>query len=160
MLKLMHHWYWARGTAGPYSMINSYITTEKKYGYNELPVFMLARDGKIIADDPTKLRFEELGRYTDQHTGKPVSNVTRYTYTDGDERYIITYTRHHDLATMKFLDEIKGPKKLTARLLGFDGAYLRFTGELRIEHYHGDELLDGHADEALWELMYFGHARP
>ena len=61
---------------------------------------------------------------------------------------------------MKFLDEIKGPKKLTARLLGFDGAYLRFTGELRIEHYHGDELLDGHADEALWELMYFGHARP
>ena len=61
---------------------------------------------------------------------------------------------------MKFLDEVKGPKKLAARLLGFDGAYLRFTGELRIEHYRGDELLDGHADEALWELMYFGHARP
>src|SRR3989449_3384948 len=126
----------------------------------ELPIFMLARDGKVIADDPDKVRFEELGRYTDEHTGKPVGNVTRYTYTDGDERYVITYTRHRDLSTMKFLDEVKGPKKLAARLLGFDGAYLRFTGELRIEHYRGDELLDGHADEALWELMYFGHARP
>jgi len=160
MLKLMHHWYWARGKAGPYSVINSYITAEKKYGYTELPIFMLARDGKVIADDPDKVRFEELGRYTDEHTGKPVGNVTRYTYADGDERYVITYTRHRDLSTMKFLDEVKGPKKLAARLLGFDGAYLRFTGELRIEHYRGDELLDGHADEALWELMYFGHARP
>lgn len=30
MLKLMHHWYWARGAAGPYSVIASYITVEKK----------------------------------------------------------------------------------------------------------------------------------
>jgi hypothetical protein len=160
MFKLMHHWYWARGAAGPYSVINSYSTAEKKYGYTGHQIFMLARDGKVIADDPAKVRFEELGHYTDQHTGKPVGNVTRYTYTDGDEKYVITYTRHRDLTTTKFLDEVKGPKKLAARLLGFDGAYLRFAGELRIEHYRGDELLDGHADEALWELMYFGHARP
>jgi len=160
MLKLMHHWYWARGAAGPYSVINSYITAEKKYGYSEHPIFMLARDGKVIADDPANVRFEELGRYFDQHTGKPVGNVTRYRYTDGNEKYVVTYTRHRDTATMKFLDEVKGPKKLAARLLGFDGAYLRFTGELRVEHYHGDEFLDGYADDALWELMYFGHTRP
>jgi hypothetical protein len=45
MLDLMHHWYWARGAAGPYSVIASYITAEKRYGYHALPVFMLARDG-------------------------------------------------------------------------------------------------------------------
>jgi hypothetical protein len=45
MLDLMHHWYWARGAAGPYSVIASYITAEKRYGYAALPVFMLARDG-------------------------------------------------------------------------------------------------------------------
>jgi CrtC N-terminal lipocalin domain len=160
MLKLMHHWYWARGASGPYSVISSYITAEKKYGYTEHPIFMLTRDGKVIADDSAKVLFEELGRYIDQRTGKPVGNVTRYTYTDGNEKYVVTYTRHRDTTTMKFLDEVKGPKKLAARLLGFDGAYLRFTGELRIEHYRGDMLLDGHADPALWELMYFGHARP
>ncbi len=160
MLELMHHWYWARGAAGPYSVINSYITAEKKYGYAALPVFMLARDGELIADDATKVRFEELGRYTDEETGKPVGNVIRYTYADGDERYVITYTRYHDLTTTKFLDQVKGPKKLVARLAGFDGAYLRFTGELRIEHYRGSELLDVHSDDALWELMYFGKARP
>jgi hypothetical protein len=162
MLDLIHHWYWARGAAGPYSVIASYITGAKRYGYVELPVFMLARDGELIADDGAKVTFEELGRYTDAATGKPVGNVTRYTYTDdaADERYVVTYTRHSDLASNKFVDDLKGPKKAAAMLIGFDGAYLRFAGELRVEHYAGGQLLDSHTDDALWELMYFGKARP
>jgi hypothetical protein len=160
MPDLMHHWYWARGAAGPYSVIASYITAEKRYGYGALPVFMLARDGELIADDGDKVTFEELGGYTDAATGKPVGNVTRYTYTDGEQRYVVTFTRHSDLASDKFIDELKGPKKAAARLAGFDGAYLRFAGELRIERYQGDQLMESHLDDALWELMYFGKARP
>jgi hypothetical protein len=158
MLKLMNHWYWARGAAGPYTVIASYITAEKAYGHSTLPVFMLARDGRLIADDRDKVVFEELGRYTDTYTGKPVGNVTRYTYTDGDERYVVTFTRLTDLAADKFIDQLTGPKKAAAKLAGFDGAYLRFAGELRIEHYQGSRLVDSFADSALWELMYFGKA--
>jgi hypothetical protein len=160
MPKLMHHWYWARGAAGPYSVIASYITAERAYGYSALPVFMLARDGRLIADDRTKVAFEELGRYTDTETGKPVGNVTRYTYTDGDERYVVTFTRHSDLALTKMVDDLKGIKRAAAKLSGFDGAYLRFAGELRVERYQGEELVENHTDDALWELMYFGKARP
>ncbi len=47
-----------------------------------------------------------------------------------------------------------------ARLAGFDSAYLRFAGELRTEHYKGEQLVESHTDDALWELMYFGKARP
>jgi hypothetical protein len=160
MLDLMHHWYWARGAAGPYSVIASYVIAEKRYGYTALPVFMLARDGKLIADDGAKVGFEELGRYTDTATGKPVGNVTRYTYTDGEDRYVITFNRHADLTSNKFIDDLKGPKKAAAKLAGFDGAYLRFTGELRVDHYQDERLVDSHTDDALWELMYFGKARP
>jgi hypothetical protein len=159
MPKLMHHWYWARGAAGPYSVIASHITAEKAYGYFALPVFMLARDGELIADDSSKVTFEELGRYVDQETGKPVGNVTRYTYTDGEERYVVTFTRFTDLTVANLVDDLKGPRKLAARLTGFDGAYLRFAGELRVELYRGDELVHSHVDDALWELMYFGKAR-
>ena len=160
IVDLMHHWYWARGAAGPYSVITSYITAQERYGYGALPVFMLARDGVLIADDGGKVTFEELGRYTDTATGKPVGNVTRYAYTDGDERYVITYTRHYDLASDRFIDDLKGPKRVAAMLAGFDGAYLRFAGELRIDRYDGPQLVESHADDALWELMYFGKARP
>jgi hypothetical protein len=158
--KLIHHWYWARGAAGPYSVIASYITAEKAYGYSTHPVFMLARDGELVADEGAMVAFEQLGRYTDSETAKPVANVTRYTYTNGQERYVVTFTRHTDLATDKMVDEIKGAKKFAAKLIGFDGAYLRFAGELRIERYVGEQLVESHTDDALWELMYFGKARP
>jgi predicted secreted hydrolase len=153
---LINHWYWARGQAGPYTTVASYITAEEKYGNTELPVFMLARDGKVVADDATRVSFEELGTYTDTNTGKPVANVTRYTYTDGDDTYIVTFTRYRDLAVMELIDGLHGAKKLAARLIRFDGAYLRFTGELRIEHRRSDTVVDSYTDSAIWELMYLG----
>ena len=51
----------------------------------ELPIFMLARDGEVVADDPRRVRFEELDIYTDESTGKPVATITRYTYAGDDE---------------------------------------------------------------------------
>jgi hypothetical protein len=103
--------------------------------------------------------FERLGAYTDTTTGKPVANLTRYTYTDGDDRYVVTFTRHRDLTSSQLINEINGLKKLAARIVGFDGAYLRFTGELRIEHHHAGTIVDSHTDSAIWELMYLGKTR-
>ncbi|MCW2631819.1 MAG: hypothetical protein JWR88_781, partial [Pseudonocardia sp.] len=37
MSSLINHWYWARGWAGPYTVVASYITAEQKYGNAELP---------------------------------------------------------------------------------------------------------------------------
>jgi hypothetical protein len=156
---LINHWYWARGQAGPYTTVASYITAEEKYGHTEVPIFMLARDGEIVADDATKVTFEELGPYKDTHTGKPVANVTRYTYTDGDDAYIITFTRYRDLGTNRLIDQLQGAKKVAAMLIRFDGAYLRFTGELRIEHRRSDVVVDSYTDSAIWELMYLGKTR-
>ena len=153
---LINHWYWARGQAGPYTTIASYITAEEKYGNTELPVFVLARDGRVVADDATRVSFQELGTYTDTNTGKPVANVTRYTYTDGDDTYIVTFTRYRDLAVMELINGLHGAKKLAARLIRFDGAYLRFTGELRIEHRRSDTVVNSYTDSAIWELMYLG----
>jgi hypothetical protein len=156
MNSLINHWYWARGQAGPYTAVASYITAEEKFGHAELPIFLLARDGKVVADDATKVRFEELGTYTDTGTGKPVANVTRYTYADGDDAYVVTFTRHRDLTANRLIDELHCAKKVAARLVRFDGAYLRFTGELRIEHRRADTVVDSCTDSAIWELMYLG----
>jgi hypothetical protein len=100
--------------------------------------------------------FEELGPYTDISTGKPVANVTRYTYSDGDDTHIVTFTRYRDLAVIKLVDGLHGAKKLVAELMRFDGSYLRFTGEIRIEHRRADALVDSYSDSAIWELMYLG----
>ena len=161
MMEIIHDWYWARGQAGPYSVIASYITAQEKYDYASVPIFMLAKDGVLIGDDPSLLKFETMAPYTDSKTGKPVANITRYTYGSDEERYVVTFTRHRDLVRNRFIDRVHGLKRAAAALVRFDGAYLRFSGEIRVEHYKGAEIVDQYVTEdAIWELMYFGHARP
>jgi hypothetical protein len=40
---------------------------------------------------------------------------------------------YRDVAMNGLIDEFHGPKNTVAILVRFDGAYLQFTGELRIE---------------------------
>jgi hypothetical protein len=157
--KIVHDWYWARGQAGPYSVIASLVTAHERYGYAELPIFMLARDGEVVADDSRCVQFEALHTYTDPWTRKPVATVTRYTYVHDAERWVVTFTRERDLTRSRMIDDMHGVKRVLARLVRFDGAYLRFAGTLDIEHYRGTGLVEKHSNKALWELMHFGHAR-
>ncbi len=159
LMKVVHDWYWARGQAGPYSVIASYITAAEKYGFEPIPIFMLARDRVLVGDDPAHVTFEREGVYTDQTTGKPVAATTRYVYQDGEDRYVVSFTRTHDLSASRMIDTIKGVKRIAARLAHFDGAYLRFVGDLEISRYRAGELAETYQDDAIWELMYFGHAR-
>ncbi len=120
---------------------------------------MLARDNVLVGDDPAKVTFEREGVYTDETTGKPVATTTRYTYCDGEDCYVVAFTRTHDLSVDRMIDTVKGIKRIAAKLAHFDGAYLRFVGDIEISRYRGDELVETHKDDAIWELMYFGHAR-
>jgi hydroxyneurosporene synthase CrtC len=156
---IVHDWYWARGQAGPFTVIASLVTAHQRHGYTELPLFMLARNGEMIADDSRRVRFEALDLYTDELTGKPVATTTRYTYGGDGQRFVVTFTRDHDLAKSRMIEGVHGPKRLLARLARFDGAYLRFAGTLEIEHYAGPKLVEKHHNHAIWELMYFGHPR-
>ena len=72
---------------------------------------------------------------------------------------MLSFTRSHDLPATRMADAINGVKRVAAKLARFDGAYLRFTGHIEISRHRGAELAETHQDEAIWELMYFGHAR-
>ena len=104
-------------------------------------------------------RFERDGVYTDQATGKPVAATTRYTYSDGQDRHQVSFTRRQDLTANHLADSLKGLKRIAAKLARFDGAYLRFAGDIEISHHRNRELVEAYQNEAIWELMYFGHAR-
>ena len=50
-------------------------------------------------------------------------------------------------------------KRIVARLIGFDGAYHRFTGKVSIGKFEGRVSVERFDDRAIWELMYFGKGR-
>lgn len=159
LMKIIHDWYWARGRAGPYCVIASFITAVKKFDHQTIPVFMLARDGQIVADDASRVRFETDGVYTDEVTGKPVASVTRYVYEHNDDKIVVSFTRERDLTRAHLADTLTRPKRLAAKLVRFDGAYLRFAGPMTIALFDAGSQTEQHTEDAIWELMYFGHSR-
>ena len=160
MLELMHHWYWGRAKIGDYKVISSWITGEKKYGYKEFDVFMLAKGGEILGDNSNHtLKFLPCDEYTDEHTGKPVYGKVIYEYTtEKGAVYRITYDRKGDIAKQNFIDLLGGITKLGAKLIGFSGSYLRFEGDATIEKLENGEITESVTEKAVWELMYFGKA--
>jgi hypothetical protein len=159
MPQLIHHWYWARATVGDYCVIASDIIAERKYGYSEVPLFMLARDGKIVADDSSLVRFDKTGEHPDPVSGKPVADTTVYDYdatAHGGEHYRVTFHREHTIVETRMIESLKGFRRGLARLDGFDGAYMRFTGQVTVEHIGVDTTPETVTAPGLWELMYFG----
>ena len=159
MQTLMHNWYWARASVGPYTVIASYITATAAYGYETQIVYMLAKDSKIIADDEAKVSFEVDRIATDGKTGKPVADVTRYTYRDADTCYVVSFERQKTILQAILTDRATLLKRIIARLIGFDGAYHRFTGKVTVEKFERGVRVERFDDQAIWELMYFGKAR-
>ena len=158
MIKLMHHWYWGRAKIGNYKVISSWITAGKKYGYKDHDVFMIAKDGEILGDNSNHtLKFLPEERYIDEHTGKPVYNKVVYEYTtESGEEYRITYDRSGDINKTCFVDVLPKPLGLLAKMIGFDGGYLRFEGTATIEKLEDGKIIEKVSDPAVWELMYFG----
>ena len=158
MTSIINNWYWGRGAAGPYTFITADIVSEKKYDYDRVTVFMLARDGKVIADDGNKVTFKKSDIHEDPVTGKPVGNIHSYTYRDGDEEYELSYNREKTILQSKFIDTVTGFKKLAAKLIGFDGSYLRLTGPVTVTHRVAGEVVESVTEPAIWEQMYPGNS--
>ena len=159
MQTLMHNWYWARASVGPYTVIASYITATAAYGYETQIVYMLAKDGRIIADDDAKVSFESDHVAIDGKTGKPVAGVTRYTYHDADTSIVVSFERQKTILQAILTDRAPLLKRIIARLIGFDGAYHRFTGKVMVEKFERGVRVERFDDHAIWDLMYFGKAR-
>jgi hypothetical protein len=159
MQMLMHNWYWARAKVGPYTVIASHITATEAYGYETQIVYMLAKDEGIVADDDLMVSFEAERVAADGKTGKPVADITRYTYRDGNAHYVVTFERKKTILQAIFTERAPFIKRLIAKIVGFDGAYHRFTGKVSIDKFEKDVRVESFVGHSIWELMYFGQAR-
>jgi hypothetical protein len=154
--KLINHWYWGRAQAGPYSIIASHITAERRYGDAQLPIFLLAKGATIIADDATKVRFSLQDVHTDEQSGKPVGDLVIYEYDDGRDLYRVSFHRAQTIVNRQLIDAVSVLAYLLARLAG---SYLRFTGPVQLEHFVGGRKIEDVSDSGIWELSYPGHTR-
>jgi hypothetical protein len=140
--KVLDHWYWGRARVGEYTVVTLMFVSDEKYGYADLPAAMVAKDGLILASavGAEEMSFWQSDVVYHAETGVPVATRLQYRVDDGDDAFCITFAHRRDAFTLDF---------------GAAGAYLRFTGDVTVEHRskRGTTTASG---QTLWELLYFG----
>src|SRR5258708_3619081 len=86
MQTLMHNWYWARASVGPYTVIASYITATAAYGYETQIVYMLIADddAKVSFYGPRQLEPLSRGRSTDRSRER--SRISTWSYWPAEDQ--------------------------------------------------------------------------
>lgn len=156
MDKLMNHWYWGRAKIDNFDVIACDIIAEEKYGYQRLPVFMLAKAGQIITDDQSLTQISR--RITLPHpiTHKFMDNHLIYSQPISDsESYKVEFIREGDTISFSLLTLVSKLKRSLGRLLGMNPTYTRVFGKVRLTHFLNDEKTVWQ-QEGLWEQMFFG----
>jgi len=164
MASVLHHWYWGRAKVGKYNVISANVIAAGKYGYFPFCTFLLAENGEIVVGESDMYKyvtFRTKDIYTDDVTGKPVAGTIIFDYNRDGKRYRVSYRRKGDISRYKMIDSMGGLTKFLLKLAGFDGSYLRFVGEVTVEKFDGDTIVDSVSEpSAVWELMYFGKNIP
>ena len=159
MILLMNDWYWGRAKLGDYVVVSSYIYANKKDGYKATPIFMLAKDGKILTDNAFKyLKYEESDFVKDSYTKRHVARTLVYDYNDRENNvhYRITYKKGDEDVERQVMTDIVGrPAAVLFYLLGFRGSYHRMGGTVILEKYDGEEIVERIEAPAMWEQMCF-----
>ncbi|GGH69241.1 hypothetical protein GCM10008014_52430 [Paenibacillus silvae] len=156
MDKLMNHWYWGRAKVGEYDIIACDIIAEKKYNYQRLPVFMLAKDEKIITGDSSVTQITRQDTIQHPTTKKFMDNHLIYHQPiSATEAYTVEFIRHRDIVSSSLLDTLGATKAKIARLLRANPTYTRVLGQVRLTHEVNGTKTVVQA-EGLWEQMFFG----
>jgi predicted secreted hydrolase len=140
--KVLDHWYWGRARVGDYTVVTLMFIAHATFGKAPLPAVMIAEDGVVIAsavgDEHITFSGSDVVAHAD--TGVPVDRRLEYQVREADSRFTVTFVHERDVSTLDF---------------GAAGAYLRFIGDVTIEHDDGVDVSTA-AGRTLWELLYFG----
>ena len=159
MILLMNDWYWGRAKIGDYVVVSSYIYANKKDDYKATPIFMLAKDGEILTGDAFQyLTYEEKDFIKDSYTKRHVAQTLVYDYNDKERNihYRITYKKgNEDIERQVMTDIVGRPLAIMFYLLGFRGSYHRMGGNVILEKYENEEVVERIEAPAMWEQMCF-----
>jgi predicted secreted hydrolase len=140
--KVLHHWYWGRARVGDYTAVTLMFVSHDKYDNAILPAVMIAEGGEIVgsAVGADQIAFSASNIVDDAETAVPVARRLEYRVGQADNDFRVTFEHRRDAYALDF---------------GAAGAYLRFIGDVTVEHDAGGRVSTA-SGQTLWELLYFG----
>jgi hypothetical protein len=138
----INNWYWGRAKVGEYSLIFSDIIAEEEYGYERVPILMVAKGDEILELNGT-IEIERKELITDKTTEKSYANKFSFTQkgTNG-KTYTIESTRKKDIT---FVDMNNFPFEAGNRpmyLRSLSDVILTIEGNGTDEEYKGIGIIE------------------
>lgn len=163
MFWLMHHWYWGRARVGSYQVISSFITAGKKYNYQHFPIFVIYENGERLGCDIDAITYQQLDKKFDPITKKHYHKTLVYDYNDKNCHFRVTY-RAEDIIETFVVDQGYGSKRAKAskgliwfiKKVGLAPSYIRMVGNITLEKFEGNRVIETLCENGIWEQMYFG----
>lgn len=147
---VMDHWYWGRAHVGDYTLIFVEQIAAKKYGYERIPVFLLAKGGKVLADDSRYFTMQAHD-FLRHPGGREYPQRVDFTWKRGSARVRLALREQKLIEAVSLLTALPPLARPLARLFT-NPYYFRFNTTLDLE-IDLDGLRDTVRGPALYEIM-------
>jgi len=147
---VMDHWYWGRAHVGDYSLIFVEQIALKKYGSARIPVFLLAKGDKVLADDSTWFSMQARD-FVHHAGGREYPREVDFLYAHGSDRVRLALREQKLIEAVSLLTALPPVTRQLARLVT-NPYYFRFNTTLDLEIELGG-LRDMVRGPALYEIM-------
>jgi hypothetical protein len=147
---ILDHWTWGRAHVGDYSLIFVEQIAARKYGSQRLPVFLLAKGDKVLADDARLLTMQarEIVRHS---SGREYPLSVDFLWTSGDQSVRLSLREPQLIEATSLLGALPPFQRRLARLVA-NPYYFRFNAKLELSIDLAG-LQDTQHGTALYELM-------
>ena len=149
--EVLSHWYWGRARVGQYTVIFVEMTAARRFGYQKMPVFMLAHEDRILIGDGRPLKMQA-GDFVRHSGGREYPQQVSFDWQDDAGRVTISLCDLQIIEATTLLSSLPRWKQRLARLVGATPFYFRFNAAMRLD-VALDYLVSHEQGGALYELM-------
>lgn len=155
--KLFNNWFWAATSVGPYKVITYNITATKKYHYEQQLSYAVFKNGKLLADDNSKVTVQKSEIIVQTIGKKTLSKTYTFTYADSVTKYTLALNQNSVLQSVATIKN-NFTKELVKIFTGFDGAYYRVKGSASFSIFRNEQLQETYqSDMAIWDSYFFAN---
>ncbi len=148
--KIIDHWYWGRLDIGEYKAIFFNLTATKKYDSAQLPLFVFAKNDKILTGDGSFLTRENR-RIIDHKGGRQYPEEIIFHWENEGDKINIHLSDPDILEDRSLLSSLPPLKRKLAGLR-MNPYYFRFDSKIKID-VDFEDINESIEDKGLYEIM-------
>ena len=150
------HWLWGRQDFGDYAMVVFDIGTQRKYGFQRLPMMFLEdSEGNLVMEDTNDPRCRFVKEYKEKLSGKMYPKTIEYEFTDGNKKAKYVIDQSYELEARDPTAQLPAPMRALLKLKDLHPSTTRnfATGTL---HYQNGMQAVKRSGEMIYEFVYMG----